>query len=316
MKTRLGHYDIVAELGRGGMGVVYKGHESSLNRYVAIKVLADSLAHDEGVKERFLREARSMAALNDPHIIQIYYIGEDEGQPFFVMEFVEGESLGTLLKRERKELHGLVADTIEKLSAGHLEYQIDVLARHYFWSDYKDRALHYLILAGQKSGRNHNTSQSQKYFEDALSLLPKVAHTPQQAVQVHSGLGDALALAGDYPATRAAYQKALQAVAAEPNANAETVCELQRKIGMTHERQGDYDLALECLDQANNVLLVPVEALHTQPDGSLVVYVLAADGMPEQRTVQVGMQDYTNAEIRSGLQAGELVITQGPGIPN
>ncbi|HNR92276.1 MAG TPA: protein kinase [Dokdonella sp.] len=102
MKTRLGHYDIVAELGRGGMGVVYKGHESSLNRYVAIKVLADSLAHDEGVKERFLREARSMAALNDPHIIQIYFIGEDEGQTYFVMEFVEGESLGSLLKREHK----------------------------------------------------------------------------------------------------------------------------------------------------------------------------------------------------------------------
>jgi len=103
MKTRLGHYDIVAELGRGGMGVVYKGHESSLNRYVAIKVLADSLAHDEAVKERFLREARSMAALNDPHIIQIYFIGEDEGgQTYFVMEFVEGESLGSMLKREGK----------------------------------------------------------------------------------------------------------------------------------------------------------------------------------------------------------------------
>jgi serine/threonine-protein kinase len=103
MRTRLGHYDIVAELGRGGMGVVYKGHESSLNRYVAIKVLADSLAHDEAVKERFLREARSMAALNDPHIIQIYFIGEDEGgQTYFVMEFVEGESLGSMLKREGK----------------------------------------------------------------------------------------------------------------------------------------------------------------------------------------------------------------------
>ncbi|MEO5560594.1 MAG: protein kinase, partial [Dokdonella sp.] len=98
MRTRLGHYDIVAELGRGGMGVVYKGYEGSLNRYVAIKVLADSLAHDEGIKERFLREARSMAALNDPHIIQIYFIGEDEGQTYFVMEFVEGESLGSMLK--------------------------------------------------------------------------------------------------------------------------------------------------------------------------------------------------------------------------
>ncbi|HET6545610.1 MAG TPA: protein kinase [Rhodanobacteraceae bacterium] len=101
MKTRLGHYDIVAELGRGGMGVVYKGHESSLNRYVAIKVLADALAHDEAVKERFLREARSMAALNDPHIIQIYFIGEDEGQTYFSMEFVDGESLGAMLRRER-----------------------------------------------------------------------------------------------------------------------------------------------------------------------------------------------------------------------
>jgi len=102
MRTRLGHYDIVSELGRGGMGVVYKGHETSLNRYVAIKVLADSLAHDEAVRERFLREARSMAALNDPHIIQIYFIGDDEGQTYFVMEFVEGESLGSMLKREGK----------------------------------------------------------------------------------------------------------------------------------------------------------------------------------------------------------------------
>ncbi len=102
MKQQLGHYQIVAELGRGGMGVVYKGYETSLNRYVAIKVLADALANDESVKERFLREARSMAALNDPHIIQIYFIGDDEGQTYFVMEFVDGESLGSLLKREGK----------------------------------------------------------------------------------------------------------------------------------------------------------------------------------------------------------------------
>ncbi|HEY6985855.1 MAG TPA: serine/threonine-protein kinase [Rhodanobacteraceae bacterium] len=118
MRTRLGHYDIVAELGRGGMGVVYKGHESSLNRYVAIKVLADSLAHDEAVKERFLREARSMAALNDPHIIQIYFIGDDEGQTYFVMEFVEGESLGSMLKREGKLSVEQSAKVIQQTAMG------------------------------------------------------------------------------------------------------------------------------------------------------------------------------------------------------
>ncbi len=123
MKQHLGHYDVVAELGRGGMGVVYKGYETSLNRYVAIKVLADSLAHDESVKERFLREARSMAALNDPHIIQIYFIGDDEGQTYFVMEFVDGESLGSLLKRDGKlkpeQAAKIIYETALGLSTAH-----------------------------------------------------------------------------------------------------------------------------------------------------------------------------------------------------
>src|SRR5262249_35886665 len=118
MKTQLGHYDIVSELGRGGMGVVYKGYEASLNRYVAIKVLAESLAHDQSVKERFLREARSMASLNDPHIIQIYFIGDDAGQTYFVMEFVDGESLGSVLKRETKLKPEQAAKIIHQTALG------------------------------------------------------------------------------------------------------------------------------------------------------------------------------------------------------
>jgi serine/threonine-protein kinase len=118
MSTRIGHYDIVAELGRGGMGVVYKGHEPALNRYVAIKMLAPALAHDDSVKERFLREARSMAALNDPHIIQIYFIGENEGQPYFAMEFVEGESLSTFLKREGRMSPEAAARAIYQTALG------------------------------------------------------------------------------------------------------------------------------------------------------------------------------------------------------
>ena len=102
MKARIGHYEIVSELGRGGMGVVYKGYEPALARYVAIKELAPALAHDEMLVERFLREARSMAALNDPHIIQIYFIGQEDDQPFFVMEFVDGESLSSVIKHEQR----------------------------------------------------------------------------------------------------------------------------------------------------------------------------------------------------------------------
>lgn len=100
MKTQIGHYLLLSELGRGGMGVVYKAYEPALERYVAIKELAISLAHDTGLVERFLREARAMAALSDPNIIQIHAIGQEAEPPYFAMEFVEGESLASLLERE------------------------------------------------------------------------------------------------------------------------------------------------------------------------------------------------------------------------
>jgi serine/threonine protein kinase len=118
MRTKVGHYDVVCELGRGGMGVVYKGFEAPLNRYVAIKTLSESLSHDESVKERFLREARSMAQLNDAHIIQIYFIGEEDGQPYFAMEFVEGESLSSFLKREGKMTPDQAAKVIHQTALG------------------------------------------------------------------------------------------------------------------------------------------------------------------------------------------------------
>jgi serine/threonine-protein kinase len=95
---RLGHYRIVAELGRGGMGIVYKAHEESLNRFVAIKVLGEHLTEDPAHVERFLREARSAASLNHPNIVQIYAVSEEEGRHFFVMEYVSGLSLQQILR--------------------------------------------------------------------------------------------------------------------------------------------------------------------------------------------------------------------------
>ncbi len=93
-----GHYQVIAELGRGGMAVVYKCFEENLNRFVAIKVLSEHLAHDKEVKERFLREAKAMASINHNNVIKVHFIGEEKGQPYFAMEYIQGQSLAQLLK--------------------------------------------------------------------------------------------------------------------------------------------------------------------------------------------------------------------------
>lgn len=102
-KNKIGHYEVVCELGRGGMGVVYKGWDTTLNRFVAIKVLTDQLASDSDFLRRFSREAQAAAALSHPNIINVFFIGEAAGSPFFVMEFVSGRSIHQLI-RERGQI--------------------------------------------------------------------------------------------------------------------------------------------------------------------------------------------------------------------
>lgn len=123
MVKKMGHYEIVEELGRGGMGVVYKGFDPTLERHVAIKVLSNQMSDDTSVVARFKREARSVAALNHPNIIQIYFIGESDGHHYFVMEYVEGESLGAYIRRkhpmEIDEALRILREAALGLSAAH-----------------------------------------------------------------------------------------------------------------------------------------------------------------------------------------------------
>src|SRR5512139_828007 len=97
--ARLGPYEVVAPLGSGGMGEVYRAKDTRLDRTVALKLLPPRVAHDPERRARFEREARTISSLNHPHICTLHDVGEEAGAHYLVMELLEGESLADRLQR-------------------------------------------------------------------------------------------------------------------------------------------------------------------------------------------------------------------------
>ena len=111
--SRLGHYDVTAKLGQGGMGEVYHARDTRLDRPVALKVLKSELVTDRDRRQRFIREARSAAATTHPAIAQIYDVDEQDGTIFIAMEFVEGRTLRELIAARELDLQSSIEIAIQ-----------------------------------------------------------------------------------------------------------------------------------------------------------------------------------------------------------
>src|SRR6202795_970422 len=110
---RLGPYEILSAIGAGGMGEVYRARDTRLDRIVAIKVLPTHLADRSELRERFEREARTIASLNHPHICVLHDIGQQDGIDYLVMEYLDGESLARRLLTASLPLHQVLQYAIE-----------------------------------------------------------------------------------------------------------------------------------------------------------------------------------------------------------
>ena len=99
MPEKIGKYQVVERIGRGGMGMIFKAHDPVLDRLVALKVISTDVEITDELRARFFREAQACARLSHPNIVTVYDMGEDDGRLFIVMELLDGEELRQLIAR-------------------------------------------------------------------------------------------------------------------------------------------------------------------------------------------------------------------------
>ncbi|MDR0993841.1 MAG: serine/threonine protein kinase [Verrucomicrobiota bacterium] len=116
--ARFANFILLEQLGKGGMGAVYKAYDETLGRTVAIKVMQQAIGQDRTFVDQFLQEARALAAINHPNIVQIYNYGEENGQPYIVMELVAGDRLDHIQEKHRQLDEVFVLETALQIIGG------------------------------------------------------------------------------------------------------------------------------------------------------------------------------------------------------
>ena len=125
----IAHYRIVEPIGAGGMGAVYKAYDNKLQRVVALKLLPSEYVSQEDRRRRFFQEARAASALNHPHILTIYEVGEDDGRPYIAMEYVEGDTLRQKITKKRMQVRETLDIAIQIASGLARAHELGIIHR-------------------------------------------------------------------------------------------------------------------------------------------------------------------------------------------
>jgi serine/threonine-protein kinase len=180
-----GRYQIVGELGRGGMGIVYKARDTVLDRVVALKVLPDALRENPQALKNFLREAQSAAQLNHPNIVTVYDAGEQEGRTYIAMEYVDGTTLKEVVRKRGAIAPGGVMHVLvqmcEALAYAHEKKIVhrDIKTANTMWTrDKKAKIMDFGLAKVVEEVRNHTTlvSGTPYYMSPEQTLGKNVDH--------------------------------------------------------------------------------------------------------------------------------------------
>jgi serine/threonine-protein kinase len=178
--TRIGKYEIVDVLGRGGMGVVYRGIDKHIGREVAIKTLTEGFAGDPTMLERFYEEGRRTGRLNHPNIVTVYDLGDDNGTPYIVMECVAGETLEAILRSGRTlplaDALQIVVEVCTALGYAHLNKVIhrDVKPANVFVQpDGKTKLLDFGIARLEKREKDQNLTRTGHLIGTVAYMAPE-----------------------------------------------------------------------------------------------------------------------------------------------